>query len=112
MFQVFLLPQVEKELKKQFDKKELLELKNFVLGDLTEKGDKVGDQLTYPFLREKKISGKRIYYLIYKKIVIILVIATSNKKSQKDTINEIKLYLPEYKKYAYELYEKIKKNNF
>jgi len=111
MFQVFLLPRVEKELKKQFDKKELLELKTFVLGDLTEKGDKVGDQLTYPFLREKKINGKRIYYLVYKEIVIILVVAISNKKSQKDTINEIKLYLSEYKKYAYDLYDKINKKD-
>ena len=54
MFQVFLLPQVEKELKKLLTKKELLELKKFVLGDLSQKGDSVGNQLSYPFLREKK----------------------------------------------------------
>ena len=107
MFKVFFLPEVEKELKKLLDKSELLELKNFVFGDLTENGDKVGDQLTYSFLREKKIKGKRIYYLVYKDIAIILIVATSDKKSQKDTIKEIKKYLPEYKKYAYELYEKF-----
>ena len=108
MFQVFLLPEVEKELKKLLTKKETLELKNFILGDLAEKGDKVGDQLTYPFLREKKIVGKRIYYLVYKEIAIILVVGSSDKKSQKNTINEIKLYLVEYKKYAYKLYDNLK----
>ena len=111
MFQVFLLPDVEKELKKLLNKKEIEELKKFVLGDLAEKGDKVGNQLTFPFLREKKIVGKRIYYLIYKEIAIILIVGSSNKKSQKYTIKEIKAYLPEYKKYAYKLYNDLNKKN-
>lgn len=110
MFQVFFLPKIEKEIKKQLNQKEILELKKLVLGDLKEKGDRIGDQLTYPFLREKKIGNKRIYYLVYREIAIILLVAISNKKTQKDTFKEIKNYLPEYREYAYRLYSKINKN--
>ncbi|MFT4244840.1 MAG: hypothetical protein ACMXYB_05295 [Candidatus Woesearchaeota archaeon] len=108
MFQVFLLPQVEKELKKLLTKKELLELKKFVLGDLSQKGDSVGNQLSYPFLREKKIAAKRVYYLVYKEIAIILIVGSSDKKSQQETINYIKSYLSEFKEYAYKLHQELK----
>ena len=38
----------------------------------------VGKQLTYPFLREKKIGGRRIYYLIYEDLKLVLIVATSD----------------------------------
>ncbi len=110
MFKVFLLPEFKKKVKKILSKKELEELENFILNELTTNGDKVGDQLKYPFLREKKISGKRIYWLVYKDIALILLVEASNKKAQQKTIDEIKLYLPEYKEFAYQLYEKLKNN--
>lgn len=39
-----------------------------------------GDQLSYLFLREKRIKEKRIYYLIYKDLKLVLLVATSGNK--------------------------------
>ncbi|MCH8520285.1 MAG: hypothetical protein LAT82_06040 [Nanoarchaeota archaeon] len=103
MYQVFLLPQIEKELKKLLTKKETLELKKFILEDLTQKGDKVGNQLTYPFLREKKIVGKRIYYLVYKEIAIILIVGSSDKKMR----NNQRFLAPKVSTRNYKLYQNI-----
>lgn len=63
-----------------------------------------GKKLTYDFLREKKIGGKRIYYLVYEDISLILLVSASDKKMQQATIDEIKFLLPEFKKYTNELY--------
>jgi len=49
-----------------------------------------GKPLGYPFLREKKIGGKRIYYLIYPELKLVLLVATSYKKNQQETIEHIK----------------------
>ena len=62
-----------------------------------------GKPLTFEFLREKKIKEKRIYYLVYDDIVLVLLVATSGKKNQQDTINHIKDNLKQFKKYAEEL---------
>ena len=64
---------------------------------MAEKGDKVGKPLGYDFLREKKISGKRIYFLVYEEVVIILLIGVSSKKNQEEVIIKIKSLLTEYK---------------
>lgn len=60
----------------------------------------LGNPLSYPFLREKRIKEKRIYYLVYKDLKLILLVAVSGKKDQKDTINHIKKHLEEFKKIA------------
>lgn len=106
-YRIFILPEFKKKVKKLLSKKEREELENFIETKLRFDGDKVGDPLTYTFLREKKILGKRIYYLIYKEIAIILLIEASNKKTQQESINKIQKYLPKYKILAYELYKKI-----
>src|SRR3990167_9076464 len=62
----------------------------------------LGKPLTYPFLREKKIGGRRIYYLVYENLKLILLVATSDKKDQQETINRIKSQLYEFKKVAEE----------
>ena len=80
MYRVFLLPEFKKKVKKILTRKELGELENFIEKDLKENGDKIGNPLSYPYLREKKIVGKRVYYLIYKEIAIILLVEASNKK--------------------------------
>ncbi len=56
----------------------------------------VGKPLGHRFFREKKIAGKRIYYLIYKDMVLVLLVGLSDKKTQQATITEIKDKLPEY----------------
>jgi len=59
-----------------------------------------GSPLSYPFLREKRIKEKRIYYLIYKNLNLVLLVATSGKKDQQTTISHIKEQLDEFKKVA------------
>ena len=60
----------------------------------------VGDQIRYKFFREKRIREKRIYYLVYDYLQIVLIIAFGGKKAQQETINEIIKLLPEFKRYA------------
>lgn len=60
----------------------------------------VGDPLSYQFLREKRIKEKRIYYLIYDDLKLVLMVAVGGKKDQQDTINHIKGHLWEFRKVA------------
>lgn len=60
----------------------------------------LGSPLGFPFLREKRIREKRIYYLIYPDIQLILLIAVSGKKNQQATIDHIKNHLDAYKEIA------------
>lgn len=83
-----------------FTKLEQIEIKKIIL-DLVIDGDKKGKSLGYSFFREKKIQHKRIYYLIYEELNVILLVAGSDKKTQQKTINTIKNLLPKYKEYVY-----------
>ena len=56
-----------------------------------------GDPLGYPFLREKRIRGKRIYYLVYNDLKLVLLVASSEKKNQQATIDHIKQHLGEFR---------------
>ena len=40
-----------------------------------------GKPLSYRFLREKCIKEKRVYYLIYEDLNLVLIVATSGKKN-------------------------------
>ena len=53
--------------------------------------------LNYLFFREKKVRNYRVYFLIYDDLVIVFVIAISDKKNQQRTINTIKSLIPFYK---------------
>lgn len=59
----------------------------------------VGDQIRYRFFREKRIKEKRIYYLVHDHLSAVLIVAFGGKKAQKETINNIIKYLPEFQKY-------------
>ncbi len=63
----------------------------------------VGDQVQYPFLREKRIQEKRIFWLIYDDLKAVLMVAISGKKTQQVTINNIVRFLPEYRKQVIKL---------
>jgi len=104
MYKVFKSPGFVKQVTKLLSKAELIELDLFI--NNLKKGIISGKPLSYPFFREKKIGGKRIYFLVYEDICIILLINASNKKYQQETIDEIKILLPHYKLYAYELAKK------
>ena len=63
----------------------------------------VGDQIRYKFFREKRVREKRIYYLIYDDLKIVLIVAIGGKKAQEETIDKIVRYFDEYRKYAEKL---------
>ena len=63
----------------------------------------VGDQIRYNFFREKRIRDKRIYYLVYEDLKVVLMIAIGGKKAQKEAINKIISYFKEYREYAEKL---------
>lgn len=62
----------------------------------------IGKPLGYYFLREKRIREKRIYYLVYEELKVILLVATSSKRDQQRIIDFIKDHLSEFKKLAEE----------
>ena len=62
-----------------------------------------GDPIRYKFFREKRIKEKRIYFLVYDDLKIVLMVAIGGKKAQKETINEIVSYFGEYRIYAEKL---------
>jgi len=49
-----------------------------------------GKPLGTKFLRELKIKGFRVYYLIYKNKLIVILVSASNKKNQKEVIKKLK----------------------
>lgn len=59
-----------------------------------------GKSLGYRFFRELKIKERRIYFLVYDDLQLILLVATSDKKDQTTTISYIKNNLPEFKELA------------
>lgn len=74
-----------------------------ILEQLMEKGGEVGKPLAgLSFFREKKFDGKRLYYLVYSNILVVLILAISDKKAQQATINQILLNLAEYRQYVSE----------
>ncbi|MBS3085241.1 hypothetical protein J4225_00975 [Candidatus Pacearchaeota archaeon] len=60
----------------------------------------VGQQMRYRFFREKRIREKRIYYLVYDNLKIVLIVAIGGKKFQEETIDKIVIYFEEYRRYA------------
>lgn len=67
----------------------------------------VGQQLRYPFLREKRIKEKRVYYLIYEDLNLVLLVAVSGKKDQQDTIDHIVSQFKEYIKVAEQIAKQV-----
>jgi len=58
------------------------------------------------FFREKKFGGKRLYYLVYDDVLIVLALAIGGKKTQPATINRILLNLAEYQQYVFKTLRK------
>ena len=66
-----------------------------------------GSQLRYPFLREKRVKEKRVYYLIYEDLKLVLLVATSGKKDQQTTIDHIKNNLDEFRNVAEDIAKRV-----
>ncbi len=59
-----------------------------------------GDQVGYRFFRERRIREKRVYYLIYDDLKLVLIIATSGKKDQQSKIDYIKHHFDDFRTLA------------
>ena len=66
-----------------------------------------GSPLGYKFLREKRIKEKRVYYLIYEDLELVLIVATSSKKDQQATIDHIKESLDEFRTVAEDIIKQV-----
>ncbi len=64
-----------------------------------------GDSVYKRFLREKRFEGRRVYWLVYKDFLMVLIVAESGKKDQQDTIEGIKKLLPIFMKEAEKIYK-------
>ena len=73
-----------------------------IMKQLKEQGDNVGKPLKFPYFREKKFGKKRVYFLSYENLMIILALAISNKKTQQETINKIISEIDKYKEFINE----------
>lgn len=105
MFRLLYSSTFEKNLKK-LDHSEQIKVEK-ILYQIKERGDKVGDPLSgLPFLREKRLNGKRLYFLVYKNLEVILVLGTSDKKAQRETINAIVINLEYYEHHVMETLRK------
>lgn len=95
MYAVFRTARFDKQFLKQLSPQEQEEIEHFEKKQLTT-SPYLEKTLGYRFFREKKIDGKRIYYLIYEELQAILLVGISDKKTQHETIEEIKGLLKLY----------------
>jgi|SRR3989344_5248827 len=73
-----------------------------IVGQLKE-NPHAGKPLGFPWFREKKFGGKRLYYLIYNELGKILIVAFGNKKEQKLIIQSVLRNLDAYNELAEKL---------
>ena len=66
-----------------------------------------GSPLGYKFLREKRIKERRVYYLVYDDLKLVLLVATSGKKDQQVTIDHIKWHLDEFRAAAEDIIKQV-----
>ena len=99
MFRVFTTNFFEESIK-DFSKQQRERIFNFYKKIRTGDG---GKPLRYKFLREKRIAEKRVYFLIYTDLKIVLFVAASDKKAQQETIDFIITHLDEFQIKAKEL---------
>ena len=101
MFRIFTTEEFDKDFN-NLDKSEQIRVKK-IREQLEKQGDLVGRTISgLSFFREKRLDGKRVYFLVYGNISVILLLAISDKKAQHATINRILLDLSEYQQYVFE----------
>jgi putative component of toxin-antitoxin plasmid stabilization module len=88
-----------KRIKKELTNIEQIQLKKHIIK--LKSNTKYGKRLFLDYIKELKIRDKRIYFLQDPKINIILLVAISNKKTQQNTIDEIKKDLNSYLEFIY-----------
>ena len=101
MFKVFRIEEFEKKMYKLLalhERERVTKLEAEIA-----KNPFTGKPLRFTFLREKRIDGKRMYFLIYEELSLALMVSISDKKTQQKTIDELKSLLPEFRKLAEKL---------
>ena len=101
MFKVYRANEFTRLLDKLLTKSERDRIEN-IEDEISEKGF-TGRPLGFNFLREKRINGKRAYFLVYEEFEAVLMVSISDKKAQQETIEKIKEYLPEFKRLIQEI---------
>lgn len=96
MYKVYRTEEFEKRMKKLLMSEQQKRVDK-IEDEIAEKGF-VGNPLGLTFLREKRISEKRVYFLVYEDLKIALMVSISDKKAQQETIDKIKAYLAEFRK--------------
>jgi len=96
MFKVVRTEEFEKRMNKLLTKEQQQRVDK-IEDEIAEKGF-VGDPLGSEYFREKRISGKRVYFLVSEDFEIVLMVSVSDKKTQQETIDKIKTYIPEFRK--------------
>ncbi len=105
MFRIFTTDEFDRDYRK-LDSSEQERVKK-ILRQLKERGDSVGKPLVgLSIFKEKKFNGKRIYFLVYSKLSIVLIVAISNKKAQQTTINKILSDIAYYQEHVLETLRK------
>jgi len=94
MYKVFVTQSFEKSCAKRLSLEELHKLKRLQQTYLPV-NPYIGDPLGFTFFREKRLGGKRVYYLIYEDLSAVYLVDISDKKDQQETINRIKNALPD-----------------
>lgn len=98
MFRVFTTKEFNKRLSclDESDKKKV----HKIMRQLKEKGCLLGKPLGRNYFREKKFGGKRLYFLVYKKFMVILGVGIGNKKTQQETIDNILRKIKEHERFV------------
>ncbi len=95
MYAVFRTQKFDKEFAKQLSPEEQKQVEKFEREKLAQ-NLYFGDPLGYEFFREKKMKGKRVYFLVYEDLKAALMVGISDKKTQQETIEGIKARLSDY----------------
>lgn len=101
MFRVFTTKEFDDDFA-DLDGSEKIRVEKF-LNQLEERGADVGKPLQVDFFREKRLNGKRLYFLFYENYAVVLAVAISGKKAQQATINRILEDLDKYQEYVLKL---------
>jgi mRNA-degrading endonuclease RelE of RelBE toxin-antitoxin system len=104
LYKVYWTETFKKEFSK-LPKPEQDRVQNFIHKQLTT-NPTVGKPLSVYNIREKKLNGRRVYYIFYEDKVIVLMVAISGKKDQQETIDLIKTQLPAFMQLVEELSSK------
>ncbi len=88
MYSVYRTQKFDKEMAKQLSQEEQGHIEKFEHEQLVN-DPYIGDPLGYAFFREKKLGGKRVYFLIYEDIKAVLMVGVSDKKTQHETIESV-----------------------